>query len=453
MLGGELIGVSDCEARGMDSTTSDAPRRQYLSSVAAFYQPLQEKGTQSADATRRGACRTNEPARPEAGTTLGNTAKSNSASTAEAEDKARSKRLQRYEGLAVARYWLYRHMQRVDPDRNPGDVYRTHDCRFVRRQRHVEVKLSSGTNVAHYAGLATCGSVWACPLCAAVIQQRRRAELTRLITWAYDQGYSPCMVTFTAPHTAFDSLSGLRDAMQDSFRRLRCARPWVRFKEQFGFGGLVRSSEVTHGENGWHPHTHEIWLVKPMTEYEQGEFVDTIKERWKKVCIASGLLDPSDRRKGFHFGIHAVDVRFNVSDSDYLAKQDASRAWGVDHEIASQASKGAKGRHPHDFLMKREKGDSLRYLEYIHAMKGKSQLFWSKGLKVAVGIDELEDEDIARDETPVDEVSTVLAALSPEQWSLVRKTHSRAQLLTAAEIGGMDAVRALLQSLGWDPYA
>ncbi len=435
----------------MDSTTSGAPRRQYLSSVAAFYEPLQGKKKEQAVQPGEGASRTNEATRPEAGTPLGNTAKS-STPPAEVEDKARAKRLQRYEGLAVARYWLYRHIQRIDPDLNPGDVYRTHDCRFVRRQRNVEVKLSSGTNVAHYAGLATCGSVWACPLCAAVIQQRRRAELTRLISWAYDQGYSPCMVTFTAPHTAFDTLSDLRDRMQDAFKRLRHGGPWERLKSRCGYAGLVRSSEVTHGQNGWHPHTHEIWLVKPMTEFQQGEFVDALKERWRKVCVASGLLDGTDRIKGFHFGIHAVDVRFNVSDSDYLAKQDASRAWGVDHEIASQASKGAKGRHPHDFLMKREKGDSLRYLEYIHAMKGKSQLFWSKGLKAAAGIDDLDDDDIARDETPQDEVSAVLGMMSPEQWSLVRKTHSRAQLLTAAEIGGWDAVQSLLYSLGWSPY-
>lgn len=389
------------------------------------------------------------------GTPLGNTAKSSPPS--EQQDFTRSKRAERYEGLSVARYWLYRHMQRVDASRNPGDVYRTHDCRFVRRERQVKVNASSETNVAHYTGLATCGSVWACPVCAAVIQQKRREELTQLIEWAYANGYSPAMVTFTAPHTAFDTLADQKEKMTAAFKRLRQGSPWTRFKEKTGFGGLVRSTEVTFGANGWHPHTHEIWLIKPMTEVEQLDFLDFVKQRWRKVCIASGLLDGADKIKGWHFGLHSVDVRFNVSDSDYLAKQDSSRAWGVDHEMASQSSKAgrAKGVHPHEFLIRREKGDGARYMEYVHAMKGASQLFWSKGLKDLVGIRDLtpeEERKEAEKETPKDEVSLVLGALSPEQWSLVRVRRKRSQLLDAAEIGGWDAVMSLLYALGWDPY-
>lgn len=384
---------------------------------------------------------------------LGNTAKS-SPPPQDLQDRARLKRAERYEGLAVARYWLYRHMQRVDPARNPGDVYRTHDCRFVRRQRQIEVKVSSETNVAHYAGLATCGSVWACPLCAAVIQQKRRQELTKLITWAYANDYVPCMVTFTAPHTAFDTLADLKEKMRRAFERLRRGKAWDKFKARSGFGGLVRSTEVIYGDNGWHPHTHEIWLVRRLSEVEQLDFLDFVKDHWRKACITAGLLEEGDMIKRWHFGIHAVDIRFGVTDTDYLAKQDASRAWGVDHEMASQSAKkaGPKGVHPHEFLIRRQKGDGARFMEYIHAMKGASQLFWSRGLKALVGVADVDDEEASREETPVDEVSRVLGSMSPEQWSLVRKLHKRAQLLEAAEIGGWDAVLSLLYSLGWSPY-
>ena len=33
-----------------------------------------------------------------------------------------------------------------------------------------------------------------------------------------------------------------------------------------GFKGLIRSLEVTHGANGWHPHTHELWFLKGSAE-------------------------------------------------------------------------------------------------------------------------------------------------------------------------------------------
>src|SRR5438552_1083589 len=41
----------------------------------------------------------------------------------------------------------------------------------------VDVFYSPQHQSAHYGGLMVCGSVWVCPLCAAKISERRRAEL------------------------------------------------------------------------------------------------------------------------------------------------------------------------------------------------------------------------------------------------------------------------------------
>ena len=384
---------------------------------------------------------------PDSGGPLGNTAKSSTTTSPAA------KRAERYEGLSVARFILGKHAKRVAADRHPGDVYRTHDCRFVRRDRQVGVNFSAQFQSAHYSGLATCGSVWACPICCALIQQRRRSELTALIRWAYDQGYKPCMVTFTFPHTAFDGLQALKDAQRTAFKKLRSGNVWTLFKKRCGFGGLVRSLEVTHGQNGWHPHTHELWLIKDQTPSEQAVFLADLKDRWLNCCVKSGLLDATDDLKRFHFLIHAVDVRFNAQDSDYLAKQDSSRAWGADREIATASSKGSKGKgvHPHEFLIRRGKGDASRYLEYVHAMTGSRQLYWSPGLKKSVGLDEVEDEALAVESL---EHSDVLGMLSAEQWDLVRKNRgARAKLLEVAESGDWQSVHRFLVGLGWNAYA
>jgi hypothetical protein len=368
---------------------------------------------------------------------LGNTAKSSS------PPDAKSKRAERYEGLAVARFWLGKHVARVDPDRNPGDVYRTHDCRYVRRARTVDVHYAAQFQSSHYSNLATCGSVWACPLCCSLIQQRRRPELTRLVSWSYENDYRPAMVTFTFPHTGFDSLADLKASQKAAFVKLRSGKAWVKFKDRCGFGGLVRSLEVTHGKNGWHPHTHELWLIKHLTPTQEATFLADLRERWMKCCVAAGLLDPNDQAKVFHFQLHSVDVRFGAQDSDYLAKQDSSRAWGVDREIVTSSSKAgrAKGVHPHEFLIRREKGDAMRYLEYVHAMAGSRQLYWSPGLKKLVGVDDIEDEVLALE---TNEKADLLGSLSADEWAVVRHKRLRAQLLDIAESGDWSKVQDFL---------
>ncbi|HGP1317043.1 TPA: hypothetical protein ACLF3A_006470 [Pseudomonas aeruginosa] len=104
----------------------------------------------------------------------------------------------------------------------PGNVYRTFDCRHVRTAHFVGLHYRPEYLQAHYRGIATCGSVWACPVCASVIQERRRLELEHLVQWAEDQGLQAIMVTFTFPHTGFDTLSELLDRQADAFKRFRC---------------------------------------------------------------------------------------------------------------------------------------------------------------------------------------------------------------------------------------
>ncbi|MFS2127442.1 protein rep [Pseudomonas sp. Pseusp97] len=376
------------------------------------------------------------------GAPLGNTAKSSPPSP-------QAKRADRYEGLGYARFVLSRHARQLKPNAMAGDVYRTVDCRYVRRDRTVGVHFSAVHQGAHYSNLATCGSVWACPVCCALIQQRRRVELAQLIEWAYANDYRPLMVTFTFPHTAFDTLEDLMAKQKQAFEFLRKGSPWDKFKKRYGYGGLVRSLELTHGENGWHPHTHEIWLIRDLSPIEEVAFVEFVRERWLKVCERVGLVTEDKR---FAFMLHAVDVRFGVSQSDYLAKQDASRAWGADREVATSTSKSgrASGVHPHEFLIRRAKGDSARYLDYVHAMKGRAQLFWSHGLKARVGVEDVTDEVLADESL---EPADLLGLLSADQWSLVRRRRKRAQLLDVAETGDWLQVLRFLKSIGWDAYA
>lgn len=385
---------------------------------------------------------------------LGNTAKS---SSPQHDRKAKAKRAQRYAALSTAREWLGRRASQIDPEKNPGDVFRTHDCRWARRSEYVGVHFSALHQSAHYGNLATCGSVWACPVCCALIQQRRRPEVAALVQWAYGCASSegpkrpgePQMVTLTFPHTKFDSLADLLSKQRDAFKRLRSGKVWQEFKRRYGFDGLVRSLELTHGKNGWHPHTHELWITRPLSKRERGDFQAFILERWIRACSAAGLLDLTDRAQLHAFHLRSVDVRFQVNDSDYLAKQDSGRAWGVDRELATSSIKAGRlsGVHPHEFLIRQARGDFDLFLEYVQAMKGARQLYWSSRLKGRVEVEEVEDEVLADAQT---EAADLLGLLTADQWRVVRGNDARAELLDAAETGDWSIVVALLRSLGCD---
>lgn len=393
-------------------------------------------------------------ARGPSGPTLGSTAKSSTTCTSPAgtAPTAAAKRRERYVGLSTASEWLSARALALAPGREAGDMYRTCDCRYIRKERTVGIQYSAAHQGAHYSGLVTCGSVWACPVCTAVIQERRRGELRQLIEWAYHQGMAPAMITFTFPHVRFDRLDGLLDRQAQAFRKLRAGNVWTLFKRRSGFRGLVRSLELTHGRNGWHPHTHEIWLLQYMTEDERREFLVFLRERWLKCCIDAGLVDPADAAQRAAFMLHSVDVKFEVKDSEYLAKQDSSRAWGADREVVSGSGKKARaagGVHPHEFLIRQAKGDRARFMEYVDAMKGRRQLYWSPRLKKACGVQDIKDEVLAQESR---EPAEQLGELSADDWAIIRSKGKRAEVLEVAETGNWDLVMRYIISIGCDPY-
>lgn len=351
-------------------------------------------------------------------------------------------RTERYRLLSVARLLLMA-AGRAAGLKFSHDYHRTAKCKIVRRAEYIGVHLAPEYGAAFFTGLVTCGSLWVCPVCAAKIQERRRAEIAQAIDWAYANGLQPVLVTLTFPHQAWHKLSRLLEQQAMALQRLRAGQPWKRFKDSIGFVGLIRALELTHGQNGWHPHTHEIWLVKKTADAT--EMKEEILKRWESACRRAGLL-PDGSVAGFHE--NAVDVKGNCSASDYLAKHDDSRHWGADRELAKSSTKAgrAKGLHPFGLLANAADCDRRAgrlFLAYAIATKGKRQLFWTKGLKRRVSLRDLSDEVIAEQER---EPADLLGMLSPADWDKICGAQVRAQLLQAAEKGKWRAVQQLLDS-------
>jgi len=87
---------------------------------------------------------------------------------------------------------------------------RTDKCLRLRTKgKEIQVWQSTEYKTATYVGLQTCGSVWACPVCAAKIAERRRAEVVAAMAAHKAAGGCMFLLTLTAPHQRTDLLADL----------------------------------------------------------------------------------------------------------------------------------------------------------------------------------------------------------------------------------------------------
>lgn len=302
----------------------------------------------------------------------------------------------------------------------------------LRHIRETEVSVWKHKESAHYSGLMVCGSVWHCPVCAAKISERRRADLLQGIESWRGKGGQVLLLTLTIPHYAGEALKPLLAKFQHARRLMWDRSSWKTWTRSVGLVGTVRALEVTHGGNGWHVHTHELLFLDGGAAADASEILPL----WKAACRSVGLPEPNE---------HGVDLQ----NGDYAAQY--AGKWGLEHELTkAQIKKGkAGGRTPWDFLRDvLETGDADSgdlFQDYAKAFKGKRQLVWSKGLRKNLGLDvELTDEEIA---SAVEEEASLLGTLTPEQWRLILRSDKRGQVLLVASLEGWPAVLRMLTTL------
>jgi hypothetical protein len=348
----------------------------------------------------------------------------------------------RYTAHSHIRVLLIGKATREHPGKHAGNVYRTAACTWVPVTDPSMVRPGDKASY-HYKGLVTCGSVWVCPLCASKIQERRRQEVAQAITWATANDHHLVMASFTFPHRIDQPLSLLLKLQSEAITYMRGRKQYIELMKRAGNTGRIRALEVTHGQNGWHPHTHELLMLRhgvPALALRDG-----LAQIWLKACRKFGLF-VEGRDDEVSFLRHSVDVRSgDAGVGDYLAKLDDQSKWGLSHEMTKASSKQGRASGQHPFALAMQKTTTALFLEYVDAMKGQRQLVWSRGLKDAVGVSEKTDEEIAQEQTAnvVDSIQ-----LTRPQWRYVVSNDSRAELLHAAESGGLPAVRKLLHDLG-----
>lgn len=301
-----------------------------------------------------------------------------------------------------------------------------------------------------YAGLATCGSVWACPRCSARIMAVRRMELGSLIAWAARLGMTVAFGTVTLRHRKDQGLAELWAALNKGQQGVTNATKVKRLRNELGRVGYVRATEVTHGGNGWHPHIHTIQLFKGEVSQEQlDELRDAEFSVWKRQALNRGLGAPVKKRYELR---KVVDAERKFSDYFVKSVYDPSAepvydpsveraAKSVGFEMTGSLTK--KGRRKEsrtpwqvleDFGRTGDMDDLDVWHEFETASKGKRALVWSPGLKDLVKVEDIEDETIAEQE--LGSLADTLFGVA--DWSpIVRRPELGSLLLGAVQSGGM----------------
>lgn len=332
-------------------------------------------------------------------------------------------------------------------------------CGRVPRSTAVGVRSTGGK--AGYSGLVTCGSVWSCPVCSRKIGARRAVDVGGVVAQAISEGYTVVFVTKTLRHHAGQSLSMLWDSVSTCWHSVVNTR-WYRFmKIDTGLIGFIRSAEVTHGENGWHPHTHVVLILRgDISDVELADFVAGIDKRWAAKAVSLGLLSPL--AAGQHYRrVGAGDI---AEISSYMSKthKDAPLDAGrIGLELTFTQSKTARAIHSTRSMwevlegaLRGEVTDVALWQIWERVSKGRRALSWSKGLRERFQLDvEQTDEEIADEE--IGTVEDTLVWITNAGWlALVREQPELIpEILNITESGGFPALAALLDAHGipWTP--
>ena len=304
-----------------------------------------------------------------------------------------------------------------------------------------------GTAVG-YSGLATCGSVWACPCCNAKVQATRRLEVQVAIA-----AFPGAMFgAYTLRHHKGSNLDTLWRSLSKCWEAVARDKTVRKVRTELGLVGTIRAAECTYGANGWHPHLHPVHLFsRPVSEVDALVLHAAQMAAWVRAAGRLGLSTPSEDAQHLHIVSGAADAALG----DYLAKSTygasaRSVGWEMTSTQTKSQSRAKASRTPWEILRSIVTTGDADDLDLWHvwekASKGKRSLTWSKGLRALAGLDvEKSDEDLAEAVVGTEEDTGFTIA----DWSPIsRNARLGADLLGVIQREGFEAGRAFCRTHG-----
>jgi len=308
----------------------------------------------------------------------------------------------------------------------------------------VPVLYSDEQQRARLGNLCTCGLIWICPVCASRISEGRSHLLSAAMMAAH---VNPLLITFTMSHGASQRLAPNLTALIDAYERLTSGRAWVGFTDRFGWITAIRALEVTHGDNGWHPHIHVLAFMKQPLHYDEQFMLDmTLSELWiTRLASQNASADIA----------HGVDIRTAKKDAiEYVAKfgRESPGKWGIERELTKAVTKNARfsgSRTPWALLDDYRQGDQhagALFVEYADAFKRRKQLVTPNAARELLKMADITDVELAA--APLSPVERLLVQLDTNQWKRVLLADLRDDLMIVANTGSADQLAAWLTGVG-----
>ncbi len=314
-----------------------------------------------------------------------------------------------------------------------GDKSRIGKCARYLTANQVAVKRHTDGGV-HTSGLQQCGSIHACPPCAAKIRAQRACDIEQACKAHLKTGGGLAFLTVTLPHTLGDTLTELWDAVTKAWSTVIGGSPFhgtkpkpgtkgkTGAKATFGITGFMRAFDLTHGASGWHPHLHIlVFTDRRITECDD-EFWQL--KNWFRRRWTARINKLTGRDVSQEFGIRLDSVKDDKGIGQYVSK--------VNHELARGDLKSARtdtSRTPFqilaDAVLDGDTESRELWVDYVEASHGRQLITTSVAIKRRYLTDEKTDEDIANAE----QEGTVEAFITADLW---RRMRNRRDNLTGA---------------------
>ncbi len=309
----------------------------------------------------------------------------------------------------------------------------------------------------HASGLMQCGSVHACPPCAAKIRYQRATEIDHKAKAHLEPGGGLVFLTVTLPHTLSENLADLWDVVAKAWSQIITGKAYygnkttTGAKEEFGIVGFIRAFDLTHSPTtGWHPHLHVlIFLNKPITELDD-EFWEL--KAWFRHRWTTRIGNLTGKTVHDTFGVHAESVKNASGVGTYVSK--------INMELARSDLKKARAygsRTPFQILEAaidlRHPNDRRLWVEYVSASKGRQIITITKNLKQMYPPEEVEqsDEEIANAKQEGDTELLINRSV----WRHIADRHPKliAQIISAQQNEGATQVfRIIHHKLWWTVF-
>ena len=330
----------------------------------------------------------------------------------------------------------------------------------------IQIQHREKTHSHNYHGLSRCASALVCPVCSAIIQTRRAAEVMTAGQYLLAHGFQVAMVTQTASHNRATSLYDFIQRFQAAQHDMKKNRAYRTWQKKTGARFTIRAVETTDDnfdyngkKTGWHFHSHTLVFFerdKAFTEQEAKHFTELFQRIWLKALEGVGLSGSLERAADVTLprANDLLDTARESGSDESIMNLCAyvSKAFGW--EVAGGRSKKGRGEKDRRISVWELQEAALtnrpdlfwRYAEYMRAVKGLNWLRWSQGLKDFCGIKEVSDAKLMEGE----EGDQVVWEFTNASFKKIWAGGYQGKLIEVADAGGVNALEMAITAIYLD---